>query len=137
MKNRILLSILIAAMIFSCSPQQSSTDWPMFKGNHQRTSYSSDAGTTGIPELIWQADIGSHTPASLSIADGKIFIGHKTGLSCLDLESGQILWEMETTKSVFPSPTYHKGEIYFGSKNGDYYRVNANNGDIIWRTSPT
>jgi len=132
MKIKLVVSILLFVVLFACSQKQTSSDWPIFKGNHQRTSYSPDSGPVGMPKLLWQTDLGAHTPASLSLADGKIFIGHQNGVSCLDVNNGELIWEMASPKSIFPAPTYFAGDIYFGSKDNSYFRVEADDGEIIW-----
>jgi outer membrane protein assembly factor BamB len=132
MKIKLFVSILLLVVLLACSQKQSGSEWPMFKGNYQRTSYSHDPGPQGPPQLVWQTDLKSHTPASLSLADNKIFIGHRTGVSCLGVNNGELIWNMTAQKSIFPAPTYYKGDIYFGSKENYYYRLKANDGEKIW-----
>jgi outer membrane protein assembly factor BamB len=107
-------------------------------------------------EILWSTQITSYpgisgVTSSPKVDKGKVYVGafNFTGgaasLFCLDAKSGSVLWENETSSSVyFSSPTVIDDKVFVGTMglynssslkwNEPYafYSFNAKNGEIIW-----
>ena len=81
------------------------------------------------------------TPA---YADGKLFVaGMRDVLVCLDAKTGKIVWRKDFVKELntslpsfgyVSSPLPHEGSVYVQA-GGSICRLDAQTGDIIWRTA--
>ncbi|MEN7547786.1 PQQ-binding-like beta-propeller repeat protein [Rapidithrix thailandica] len=58
------------------------------------------------------------------------------GVHCLNTKTGKEEWVFSTEAPVRIAPTYHNGNIYFGSDDGYAYCVNAEDGELIWKVNP-
>lgn len=112
---------------------QSSHDWPTYRGNPFR------GGTTKatIParlEVKWQTKLPT-SPTAPTIAAGKVFacdIDTHT-LYALDSGNGKTLWTFTADGRIDSPPTYYKGMVLFGSRDGWLYCVSAEGGELSWR----
>lgn len=68
-------------------------------------------------------------------ADGRVFFGSSSDdkLYCLDLRSGETLWEFYTEGPVRLAPTVAGDRVLFGSDDGCVYCVAAATGELIWK----
>ncbi len=89
-------------------------------------------------DLEWKKEIGSSV-SSPAVSGEKIFVGtgemNREGrFLCLG-EDGDILWEFIPNGAVQGSPAIAEDLVYFGTnvKNGSFYCLNAENGQLIWR----
>ncbi len=75
--------------------------------------------------------------SSPTMVGDKVYVGSLDGkLYCLDANSGNIAWTIQTTGAIMSTPTYIAGDgLYFASVDGFVYKVNPNNGNIMWNTS--
>jgi outer membrane protein assembly factor BamB len=104
-------------------------------------------------------DVGTGTPAwrvatdlpawgSPRAAGGRVFIGLANGrlnegarppetpagaVLCLDERTGDILWRFDAEDAVFQQPTADGGRVYFGSRDGNLYAVDAVSGELVYR----
>ncbi len=60
-----------------------------------------------------------------------LYVGSTQGLFALNPENGDIVWQIESDKTVF-SPTV-SDRIYAGSLHGELYAINPEDGSIDWR----
>ena len=54
-------------------------------------------------------------------------------MHALDLNAGRVLWHYFAGARVDSPPTYWKGRLYFGSRDGSVYCLRAEDGALIWR----
>ena len=66
---------------------------------------------------------------------GRLFIGGRAGLTCIDSSSRVILWEFFIADSVNSAPSLHGNKVLFGSANDTFYCVHATTGELIWSES--
>ncbi len=89
-------------------------------------------------ELVWQTDIGrgimiSSDNAGTLLVDGKIIAGSKEGLSCLDSDTGAILWQVADEGIIARSAPYaHRGTVYAGTLRGDISGFDIETGEMLF-----
>ena len=98
---------------------------------------------TGLDELEgFSANFD--TTATPAVADGSVFVaaglGANAALACLDLSSGALRWLFRPPPVRRPgfkaatSPTVARDSVYYAHADGTLYRVDASNGEAIWRS---
>ena len=110
----------------------SGADWPTFRGNQQRTGYSSEK--VGIPynKPVWQCSLACNIVSSPSVANSLIYIGGRdSSLYAIEANSGKIRWKQKTHGWVDCSPLIHKGMVIVGSRDNRIYAFDKNTGDSI------
>ena len=55
---------------------------------------------------------------------------------CLNADDGKVRWIHYTEGPVRLAPTLHDGFLYVGSDDGFIYKLNASNGELIWKVRP-
>jgi HEPN domain-containing protein len=75
-----------------------------------------------------------------------VFVGDRAGyVYALDVESGRPVWQADTGRDVFSSPTVADGTVFFGNDENKLYALDAATGESEWsvdtdgriRSSPT
>lgn len=108
------------------------SSWPTYRSDPYRS------GATGrIPAELkqtWQADIGV-APSAPVIADGKVFVAsvEEHRVCALDAASGRHQWAFTAGGCVDTPPTFNRGTVLFGSRDGHVYCVRASDGELCWR----
>jgi outer membrane protein assembly factor BamB len=99
--------------------------------------------------LLWRHQTRYPVWGSPAINDGKAYFGLGNGnfiesdpnnpygaLLCLDLDSRQEQrerWKYEVKDAVLTSAAVAEGKVYFGSRDGSLYCVDAKSGRLIWQ----
>jgi len=102
-------------------------------------------------EKKWVIELDYPAWGSPSIDDGKIYVGIGNGnflesdkepggaVICINAQSSDIIWRYKTEDSVITSTAVYKNlkhsytSIYFGSRDGNFYCLDAKNGNIRWK----
>ncbi|MDH3583072.1 MAG: PQQ-binding-like beta-propeller repeat protein [Phycisphaerae bacterium] len=117
------------------APDQSAGpgDWPTFRGNQSRSGFTKSKVSADL-QSTWQTEIGGRLSAT-TIAHGKLFVAQIDAhtVHALDAQSGKKLWDYTTGGRVDSPPTYHKGQVLFGSADGWVYCLRARDGKLAWR----
>jgi outer membrane protein assembly factor BamB len=106
--------------------------------------YAADAATG---ELRWSYATDGRVRSSPAVADGVVYVGSMDGrLYAIDLATGSARWRFETEgyalnssewgfdrRSIQSSPAVVDGTVYFGSRDGHVYAVDAASGEERWR----
>jgi outer membrane protein assembly factor BamB len=116
----------------------------VYTGADDGNIYCLDANTGSLlwkvlaPGQVVQIMLGTYPQFDSSpvVVNGQVYVGALDGkLYCLDANSGNIVWTIQTTGSILSTPTYVAGDgIYFASVDGFVYKVNPSGG-IIWNVS--
>jgi len=109
------------------------SDWTTYRGNAFRGGATKEA----IPAKLavkWQARLPALPTASI-IAAGMVFVcaPDTHTLYALDNSTGKTLWTFTAGGRIDSPPTYHKGMLLFGSRDGWLYCVRAEDGALSWR----
>lgn len=143
-----------------------SADWPAWQHDNRRTGSSDDTLPTEKLSLdwVWQSPTPPQTawagPAKydayafhrnlpsmrnydavfhvIAVGD-KVWFGSSADDSvyCLNANDGKQRWVVTTNGPVRLAPTWSQGRLYFGSDDGHARCVNADNGQPIWKFSPS
>ena len=112
---------------------QSNQDWPTYRNNRSRGGCTK-ASVSAELESKWQAKLSSKISAP-TIAEGKVFVADVDAHSvrALDVDTGKTLWTYTAGGRVDSPPTWHKGRLLFGSRDGWVYCLRAKDGRLAWR----
>jgi outer membrane protein assembly factor BamB len=105
---------------------------------------SLDAKTGGVR---WRTDTDLPAWGSPRAAGGRVFVGLGNGrlmegakppetprgaVVCLDEATGRELWRFDAKDAVFQQPTVDGDRVYFGSRDGNLYVVQADDGQLVY-----
>ena len=160
----ILLSVILLFIIHE--DEITSSDWAQFKKDNYRSGVAKADIDLSEFGLEWQHNTGQepipawYGPAKedafarsgplpsmrdydlsyYPIIVGKsLYYGSSAddAVHCLDVSDGDSKWIFTTGAPIRIAPTYYDGKIYVGSDDGYVYCLNARNGSLIWKFSPT
>ena len=98
-------------------------------------------------EVRWRFATGGRVRSSPAVADGVVYAGSADGsLYALGLADGRERWRFDTQgqrldsarygydrRTITSSPAVAGGAVYFGSRDGSLYAVDATTGALRWR----
>jgi outer membrane protein assembly factor BamB len=108
--------------------------WPMYRCDARRYAGTQQrVSATGLKRL-WTTELRTVGSAP-TIAEGKVFVAEKDAhtLRALDVNDGSMDWEYVAGGRIDSPPTYHKGLLLFGSRDGWVHCVRASDGVPSWR----
>ena len=77
-----------------------------------------------------------NTVSSPAVAYGHVYMGSSDfDVFCLDVTSGDKIWNFSTGAGVYAPPTVAGGYVFAGSYDGNVYCLNASSGVEIWRVA--
>ncbi|MHC4205828.1 MAG: outer membrane protein assembly factor BamB family protein, partial [Planctomycetota bacterium] len=109
------------------------TDWPAYRCDGSRSGITK-AGIPAKLSVCWEAKFPTK-PSAITAAAGKVFacdIDTHT-LYALDKNTGRTNWTYTADARVDSPPTYYKGMVLFGSRDGWVYCLRASDGALAWR----
>ncbi|MBU7017373.1 MAG: YbhB/YbcL family Raf kinase inhibitor-like protein [Theionarchaea archaeon] len=114
-------------------------EWPQFGGNSQYTFFSS----TTVPDRLkvrWKYDVGSSdegriynlcSMTSPAVVGTRVYIQDFDHLYCINLLTGNLIYEVPADTMYPYTPTVADGKIYISE--GDHFKcLDAGTGDILW-----
>ncbi len=122
-------AVLAAAALISPSL---ASDWPMFRGDAQRTGYSGDVVGYPSKQPDWVDTLNCAVVSSPSVVKGVLYIGGRdSAIYAINAGSGKILWKRKTKGWIDSSPLVMSGRVIVGSRDGTVYILDAANGDDV------
>lgn len=108
-------------------------DWPTYRHNARRTGVTKALAPADL-RPCWEAKVTTRASAPI-IAAGKVFIADidAHAVCAFDTANGRLLWRFTTGARVDSPPTWHKGLLLFGSRDGWAYALRASDGVLAWR----
>ena len=112
--------------------------WPMFGHDLANSGYSS----SNVPEtnnLLWSVKTNIGSESSPIIVDGRVYI--TTGiwwsgqLHCIDLLTGDFLWNYTAEDSIYSSPAVIDDNLFIVTRGGKMLCFNSSNGIKKWDAS--
>lgn len=99
-------------------------------------------------KILWKFETGGRIRSSPAVADGVVYVGGTDGsLHAIGLEDGRRRWRFDTEgraldssrfgydrRSIISSPAIDEGAVYFGSRDGSLYALEAATGELRWRS---
>lgn len=108
--------------------------WPTYRQDNRR--YSAALQRVPAKELkrLWRTPLGPQLTAPV-IADGKLFVAETETytLRAIDAASGDGLWEYLAGGRIDSPPTYYRGFVLFGCRDGWVHCLRASDGTPVWR----
>ena len=108
-------------------------DWPTYRGNAFRGGMTKGAIKSKL-NVKWRIKLPAKATAS-TVAEGKVYLctPDTHTVHALDGKSGQTAWTFTADGRIDSPPTYHKGMVLFGSRDGWLYCLRASDGALSWR----
>ena len=107
--------------------------WATYRGDAARSGTTTSAVPAAVTQL-WRADIGGDLSQCI-IADGKLFVAsiEDHTVYALDAMNGKTRWTYTAGGRVDSAPTFYRGTVVFGSRDGYVYCLTAEKGERVWR----
>ncbi|MFC1633484.1 PQQ-binding-like beta-propeller repeat protein [Planctomycetota bacterium] len=108
-------------------------DWPAYRCNGSRSGITK-AEIPASLSVCWETKLPTK-PSAITTAAGKVFACdvHTHTLYALDNNSGETEWTYTADGRIDSPPTYYKGTVLFGSRDGWVYCLRASDGTLAWR----
>jgi outer membrane protein assembly factor BamB len=108
-------------------------DWPTYRHDNLRSG-STEQPLNNDMGKAWDIALGGRL-SPVTIAEDKTFVSQidTHTVYALDINSGKPLWHFIAGGRVDSPPTYWKGRVYFGCKDGSVYSLRASDGALVWR----
>jgi outer membrane protein assembly factor BamB len=132
-------------------PPARGADWPMFRGNLERTGAAAGARGPTAPRVAWTFSDPEVQVADLSaspaVVGGRVYLASAQAsvfdssgmVYCLDAATGKRIWQFQTEKQGFSSPSVVGGRVYVGEglhvdAGCRLYCLDAATGRRLWAT---
>ncbi len=107
--------------------------WPTYRGDIGRSG-ATDALLKPKVTEEWRTSLGNR-PTSPIIASGKLFLAatDRHTLFGLDAETGEKIWTTMFDARIDSPPTFAKGLVVCGCRDGSVHALRASDGERVWR----
>lgn len=111
-------------------------EWPTYRHDNARTGSTKSKVPAELAKR-WETKVGTRASAPV-IAGDMVFAADVDGhaVCALSASDGKRRWRFTTDGRVDSPPTYYRGLLLFGSRDGSAYCVRAADGALVWRFSP-
>ncbi|MFK5924189.1 MAG: PQQ-binding-like beta-propeller repeat protein [Verrucomicrobiota bacterium] len=142
------MAVWLVVLLIGGSSQSRAGDWPMWRYDAGRGSWSPDA----LPEkmkLQWVRDLPQAMPAwpetqpklqfdavaQPVVMGQRIFVpsSRNDSVTAYSTRDGKELWRFYSNGPVRFAPVAYKGKVFFVSDDGFLYALNADNGKQLWK----
>jgi len=108
--------------------------WPTYRQDPRRYAGAAKPVPAAGLQRVWRTRFKTPVTAPV-IAEGKVFLAEKDihTVRALDAATGKALWEYTAGGRIDSPPTYHKGLLLFGSRDGWVHCLRASDGALSWR----
>ncbi len=108
-------------------------DWPTYRQSGAR----SGIGKASLPAKLatkWQVNVGPNPTAPVAVGE-HIFVAARDRhtLYCLEKKTGETAWKFTAGGPIDSPPTYYKGLLLTGCRDGWVYCLDASDGSLRWR----
>ena len=147
-RSLVLITALALAAPWSALAQSTTEDWPHLRGKN----YDAKGGDTALvdsfpkdgPVVAWTKQLGQGYSA-ITVQERRCYTQYQTVFGqyvvCLDLESGETIWETRYDEpsdptGIYPgpksTPTIGNARVYFASPSGVIHSVDSLTGALNW-----
>ena len=114
-------------------PRLTDADWPRYRANGQLSG-----SNTAIvsPEVTKKWQIQLDGPVTQPVVVGnKLWVAEKQThrIRCFDTETGEERWSFTAGGPIDSSPTWDRGRIIFGCRDGCVYHLLDSSGELVWK----
>lgn len=108
-------------------------DWPIYRGNPERTGNMPGPGIDGQPVELWRVEVEGSIESAPAVVNGVLYFGAGDGgVSGLDTTTGALIWQFGADSPISSSPAVVNGRVYAGSDHGTLYALDAASGQEQW-----
>ncbi len=108
-------------------------DWPTYRADNARSGHAK-ADLRKDLSLAWEVKL---TPplSTTTTAAGLTFVSEvdKHTLHAIETATGKTAWRFVAGGRIDSPPTYWKGRVFFGGKDGFAYCLRASDGALVWK----
>jgi len=128
-------SRLIKGKAYGSGPTASATpaDWAAYRNGNARSGWT-PTRVTGKLRPIWKTKLPSLPTASTVVGD-RIYVAARDShtLYALSRKDGATVWTYTAGGRIDSPPTFHKGFLIFGSRDGWVHSLRAADGVLSWK----
>jgi len=108
-------------------------DWPTYRNQSDRSGLTREP-VAGKLKLIWKTKLPSVPTASIIVGD-TVYVAARDShtLYALSRKDGGVLWTYTAGGRIDSPPTFHRGLLVFGSRDGWVHSVRASDGVLSWK----
>ena len=116
------------------SSETADAPWPTFRQDARRYASTLEPIPVAGLERKWRVRFQNAASAPV-MAEGKVFVAETDVhvLHALDADTGHVLWDYTAGARIDSPPTYYRGLLLFGSRDGWVHCVRASDGALSWR----
>ena len=109
------------------------SDWPTYRHDGKRSGATPNPVSAAGLAPSWEFQLNN--PSALTVEDGKVFVSDidTHTIYALDTFDGHAVWNYVIGSRVDSPPTFYKGLVLFGSRDGWVYCLKAHDGTLSWR----
>jgi outer membrane protein assembly factor BamB len=163
-KRRRSALVAIGVLMAVSSRSVQCEDWPTFRHDQQRSGRTLESLEAARLAEVWRWQSGlppapawpdsarwdayatldglrsmrDYDPVFHPVVAGqRVFVPSNADdtIRCLDIRSGQLLWQFTVNAPIRISPTVFEDCVYFGSDDGSVVALNAESGKMLWTQS--
>jgi len=147
------------AILLTSATHTSAADWNSFRNGNARTASTVERlklplkplwtySPPSPPRMAWSGETGRIVEGHVlrprvnyddafhtAVVGNRVYFGSSADhqLHCVDLATGNPVWDFTTGGPVRLAPTVSGGRVYFGSDDGRAYCLNAADGKLVWK----
>lgn len=133
----IFLSFALIPVPCSLFPSSSAFggDWPMFRGNPQRTGFTQEQAYPPLTK-IWEYQVNANIMSSPAVFNNIVYFGARDNkVYALNARTGNLIWSYPTAGWVDAGIAVSSSALYIASKDGHLYALNLLTGAPFWKKS--
>jgi outer membrane protein assembly factor BamB len=117
----------------AAGPAAGPGDWPAFRGGAER----SGATTSPLPASLrpaWRVRLAGRLTAPVAVGDA-VYVASQDAYTvhALSAKDGQEFWRHAAGARIDSPPTYVRGKVIFGSRDGAVTCLRTGDGTVAWR----
>jgi len=119
---------------YGAATKEADAPWPTYRQDERRYGAAKEPVPAKTLKPLWKVPLGQTLTAPV-IAEGKVYVAETQTytLCALDAGSGKKLWAYVAGGRIDSPPTYAKGLLLFGSRDGWVHCLRASDGALVWR----
>ena len=108
-------------------------DWPAYRNGSNRSGLTR-THVTGKLKPVWKIKLPS-LPTACTVVGDIVYVAARDGhtLYALSRKNGAALWTYTAGGRIDSPPTFHKGLLIFGSRDGWVHSLRAADGMVSWK----
>ncbi len=125
---------LVKGVAYGKAVEAGITPWPTYRQDARRYSATKESVPAKGLKSLWKTRF-RHALSAPVIADQMVFLAETETytLRALDAGSGKEIWNYLAGGRIDSPPTYYKGYVLFGSRDGWMHCLRASDGALVWR----